>query len=276
MNNILATIVTQRRRRLDELGPELGHPVPTSRRAPVVPFGRAPFVIAEIKRRSPSRGSIDSIYDPAAQARLYRSKGIKTVSILTEEDFFEGSLKDLMEVKEALPSLGVLRKDFLLTVEDVEVSYRAGADAVLLIASILSRAELEKLYRRAVELGMAPLVELHSPEDLRKAEPLQPEFTGINSRDLTSFRIDPAHPIKMKSLITWPTAVVYESGIRSRETAMLPGRSGFAGILVGEAAVRDPQLIPDLIRGFETGRAARGGCPLEQKPEQSFFWETLF
>jgi indole-3-glycerol phosphate synthase/phosphoribosylanthranilate isomerase len=80
----------------------------------------------------------------------------------------------------------------------------------------------------------------------------------------------------LKRLLTWPPAVVYESGIRSRETAMLPGRSGFAGILVGEAAVRDPQQIPDLIRGFETGRAVRGGCPLEHKPEQSFFWETLF
>ncbi len=276
MNNILDTIVARRRRRLDEFGPEFGHPVPATRRVPVLPFGRAPFVIAEIKRRSPSRGSIDSIYDPAAQAGLYRSKGIKTVSILTEEDFFEGSLKDLMAVKEALPSLAVLRKDFLLTVEEVEVAYRAGADAVLLIASILSYTELEQLHCRALKLGLTPLVELHSPEDVRKAEPLRPEFTGINSRDLTSFRTDPAHPIKIKSLIAWPTAVVYESGIRSRETAMLPGRSGFAGILVGEAAVREPGRIPDLIRGFETGRAVRGGCPLEHKPEQSFFWETLF
>jgi len=275
-SNILHEIVEQRRRKIDGFGPTLGVPVPKDRQIPVVPFGRAPFVIAEIKRRSPSRGSIGTIFDPVAQARVYKSKGIITLSVLTEEDHFEGSLQDLMQVKAGLPSLAVLRKDFLLTVEDVEVSYRAGADAVLLIASILTQEELEQLHQRAVDLGIAPLVELHSPEDVRKAEQIRPMFTGINSRDLTTFRIDPAHPIKMKSMISWPTAVVYESGIRSRESAILPGRSGFAGILVGETAVKKPDLIPDLIKGFEAGRAARGGCPAENRPERSFFWDTLF
>ncbi len=274
--NILQKIVEQRRRRIVESGPALGASVPEERGVPVVPFGRAPFVIAEIKRRSPSRGSIGSIYDPVAQARLYQSKGIKNLSILTEEDHFEGSINDIVQVKKAVPSLSVLRKDFLLTVEDIDIAHRAGADAVLLIASILSHKELERLYQRAVDLGITPLVELHSPEDIYKASGIQPMFTGINSRDLRTFRIDPAHPIKMKARISWPTAVVYESGIRGRESAILPGRSGFAGILVGETAVKAPDLIPDLIQGFETGRAARGGCPAENRPERPFFWDTLF
>jgi indole-3-glycerol phosphate synthase/phosphoribosylanthranilate isomerase len=233
-------------------------------------------VIAEIKRRSPSRGEIDSIFDPVARARLYQSKGIRTVSILTEEDHFSGSLTDLMEVKAALPSMAVLRKDFLLNEDDIEVSYRAGADAVLLIASILEPENLERLYRRTTELGMTALVELHSAEDTRKAEPLQPMYTGINSRDLSSFRVDPAHPIKMRSRITWPAEVVYESGIRDHETALLPGRSGFAGILVGEAAVRSPEQIPELIEGFEAGRSENSGSPATAAQGKGFFWDALF
>lgn len=274
--NILDKIVAQRRIRLEQLGAELGQAVPAERTVPLAKFGRAPFVIAEIKRQSPSRGKIDSILDPVAQARRYKGAGIHTVSILTEEEHFGGTLDDLIEVKQALPALTVLRKDFLLTAEDIEVSYRAGADAVLLIASILEQEQLEELYRRAVELGITPLVELHSSADLRKAESVQPAFTGINSRDLTTFRVDPAHPIKMKGQISWPAAVVYESGIRGRETAMLPGRSGFAGILVGEAAVRRPEQIPEIIKGFETGHAKYGGCPAAERPRSGYFWNDLF
>jgi indole-3-glycerol phosphate synthase / phosphoribosylanthranilate isomerase len=274
--NILDQIVTQRRTRIEQMGPELGHPVPSERTVPLAKFGRTPFVIAEIKRQSPSRGKIDSIFDPVKQARLYKSAGIQTVSILTEEEHFGGTLEDLIEVKQALPALAVLRKDFLLSLADIDVSYRAGADAVLLIASILEKEQLEALYRRAVELGMTPLVELHSSTDLRKAAAFQPAFTGINSRDLTTFRVDPAHPIKMKGLISWPTAVVYESGIRGRETAMLPGRSGFAGILVGEAAVRNPAQIPEILKGFATGQAKYSGCPAEDRPKSGYFWNDLF
>ncbi len=276
MENILTEIVEQRRARLEGMGPELGTTVPAAREVPVVKFGRSPFVIAEIKRSSPSRGKIDSIFDPVKQARMYQNAGIRTVSILTEEEHFSGSLEDIMAVKSALPALSVLRKDFLLTLEDIEVSYRAGADAVLLIARILEKEQLERLYRRTIEMGMTPLVELHSSEDVRKAEQLQPAFVGINSRDLSTFRVDPAHPIKLKGLISWPAAVVYESGIRGQETAMLPGRSGFAGILVGEAAVRAPAQIPELIRGFETGRVKYTGCPAEDRPRSGYFWNDLF
>ncbi len=276
MENILTQIVSQRRARLEQMGPELGVAVPAERTVPLASFGRSPFIIAEIKRSSPSKGKIDSIFDPVKQAHTYKSAGLKSVSILTEEEHFSGSLEDLLAVKSALPSLAVLRKDFLLTREDIEVSYRAGADAVLLIARILEQDQLEGLYRRTVELGMTALVELHSSEDLRKAAALQPAFVGINSRDLSTFRVDPAHPITLKGQISWPAAVVYESGIRNRETAMLPGRSGFAGILVGEAAVRSPAQVPEIIRGFETGRAKYSGCPAEERPRSGYFWSDLF
>ncbi|MCF7916020.1 MAG: bifunctional indole-3-glycerol phosphate synthase/phosphoribosylanthranilate isomerase [Spirochaetaceae bacterium] len=276
MENILQQIVDQRRLRIERMGPELGNTVPVKRKAPLIQFGRSPFVIAEIKRRSPSMGDIDSLLDPVGQARLYRSKGIQSVSVLTEEDHFSGSLTDLMEVKSALPSLSVLRKDFLLCEEDIDVSFRAGADAVLLLTSVLQQDILEQLYNRAVELGMMPLVEIHSQEDIRKAEPLRPMLTGINARDLTTFRVDPAHPIRLRSRIPWPATLVYESGIRGSETARLPGYSGFSGILVGEAVVRKPDTIPEIIKGFEIGMAEYEGGKDQNSAKTNFFWNDLF
>jgi indole-3-glycerol phosphate synthase/phosphoribosylanthranilate isomerase len=147
--NIRDRIVARRRARLAAEGHALGVEVPHERDTLLVPFLVPPGVICEVKRRSPSRGAIDQSLDPIALAGSYRSQGARSLSVLTEQDHFAGSLADLINIKRAYPDLAVLRKDFLVDCEDVEISYRAGADAVLLIASVLTADELTRLHARA-------------------------------------------------------------------------------------------------------------------------------
>lgn len=258
--SIMSEIVAQRRARIEREGAALGVTLPEERRRPVVPFGRDPFVICEIKRRSPSRGVLAEGLDATAQAALYAGRGARTLSVLTEEDHFGGSLADLVAVKERFPDLCVLRKDFLLTVDDVETSFRAGADAVLLIAGILDRADLERMYARASELGLAALVEVHTAEEVEKIAPIAPEITGINARDLKTFNVDLALPLMLRGRIDWNTRLVFESGIHSREQAAFAAASGFAGILVGEAVVKRPELVEELVSGLAD---ASGNAPTD-------------
>jgi indole-3-glycerol phosphate synthase/phosphoribosylanthranilate isomerase len=136
----------------------------------------------------PSRGAIAPELDPVEVAKAYSRAGVGSFSVLTEEDYFAGSLKDLMEVKAALPHASVLRKDFLLDETDIEVSYRAGADAVLLIASILDEETLIQLYRRATGLGLDALVEVHSDADVRKIRSVQPSWVGLMPATWRHFR----------------------------------------------------------------------------------------
>ncbi len=266
--NIRDVIAEGRKRRIAAEGHELGAPVPATRRTPVVPFGRGPFLVCEIKRRSPSKGSIDESLVPRTQAERYLRGGASALSVLTEEDHFHGSLRDLMEVKAAFPEACVLRKDFLADEEDVRVSYRAGADAVLLIASVLGTEELAGLRATARSLGMEALVEVHSPEDVEKARRFRPRFVGVNSRNLEDFSVDLLHPARIKRLVDWDASVVFESGITGGEEARFAGSLGFGGLLVGEAAVRDHRKVPEILAGYEAGlaspsefwaRVARGG-----------------
>ena len=261
MTDIRRKIADDRMKRVSELGPEEGFSVPAGRQAPQVPFGSDPLLICEVKRRSPSKGHIKDIPDAAAQADMYRSHGAGHVSVLTEPDYFGGSLQDLMDVKQSCPDLAVLRKDFLLTREDIEVSYRAGADACLLISSLLSGEELKSMHDLCLERGMTPLVEVHSREDVAKAAAVKPALVGINSRDLKTFRIYPLQPLKIRSFIDWDCRIVYESGILNDQDGAFAVDSGFAGLLVGEGVVRDPNLIGKLkerlIRGaFSDSRTA--------------------
>ena len=189
--DIRREIADKRAARVVRLGAEEGFSVPAERTVPLVPFNRESMLICEVKRSSPSRGSIAELPQAEEQARMYQSRGAGHVSVLTEPDYFSGSLQDLMDVKTACPDLAVLRKDFLLTVEDIDVSYRAGADACLLIASLLESDRLQAMYKRCRELGMDALVELHSAEDIAKARAFRPELTGINCRNLKDFKIYP-------------------------------------------------------------------------------------
>ena len=144
----------------------------------------------------------------------------------------------------------MLRKDFLLDERDLEVSHRAGADAVLLLAACLSAAELGRLYRHTLALGMTPLVEVHDGADLAKARAVRPLLTGINSRDLTTFEVDTTLPARLRPAVDWPTTLLFESGIHCAEDAAFARSAGFDGVLVGEAVVRRPRA------GSRTARRA--------------------
>lgn len=259
-------IVALRRTRVAKEGHGLGVALPRERVAPLCRFDTDPWVICEVKRRSPSRGAIDADLDPVELAGRYRAAGCRSVSVLTEEDHFSGSLRDLLAVKARYPDLAVLRKDFLLDEEDIRVSYRAGADAVLLIASILDPRTLERLAGTAAELGLAVLVEVHHPEDVERVRSLRPALVGINARNLETFAVDPAHPISLRSRLDFPCRVVFESGIFEEEDAYLAGANHFDGILVGEAVVRNPDRVSGLVRGLSQGRQAGAND----------FWYRLF
>ncbi|MDR1932382.1 MAG: bifunctional indole-3-glycerol phosphate synthase/phosphoribosylanthranilate isomerase [Spirochaetales bacterium] len=257
--NIRDEIVEQRKKRLWAQGHAQGLCLPSARELPLRPFGpegEHPFVICEIKRRSPSKGAINEELDPVILAGRYIEGGAGFLSVLTEEAYFHGSLADLMAVKKARPEAAVLRKDFLLDEEDIDVSFRAGADAVLLIAAALEARSLRAMHERAASLGMAALVELHSPEDVEKVRDFKPPLTGVNSRSLETFTIDLLRPPLVRGLVDWPSRTVFESGVSGRAGACLAGSLGFDGILAGEALVRDPGAAAVLIQGFRDGRAA--------------------
>ena len=228
-------------------------------RSPATAGGAEPLLICEIKRRSPSRGAIAPGLDAVEQARRYAAAGVRAVSVLTEPDHFGGALADLVAVKEACPHLSVLRKDFLLDERDLEVSFRAGADAVLLLAACLSGEELGRLYGHALEMGMTPLVEVHDDADLAKARVVRPLLTGINSRDLTTFEVDTTLPARLRPAVDWPTTLLFESGIHCAEDAAFARSAGFDGVLVGEAVVRRPALVAELLAVLTGGVAVGAG-----------------
>jgi indole-3-glycerol phosphate synthase/phosphoribosylanthranilate isomerase len=272
--NIRDEIVEQRTQRISAQGRAQGLCLPSARALPRVSFAPAedtPFVICEIKRRSPSKGAIDENLDPLTQAGLYLAGGARFLSVLTEEAYFHGSLADLIAVKKAYPQAAVLRKDFLLDVEDVEVSWKAGADAVLLIAAMLDTDVLQKMHERALRLGMAALVEVHSAEDVLKVKKIAPPLMGVNSRNLETFHLDLLRPPVIRSLCDWPAKSVFESGVTGQELARFAGSLGFDGILVGEAAVRRPAVVPSLIQGLCEGKAAAA----RRAPRADFFWSAL-
>ena len=256
--DVLDRIVEKRTRRVAAEGPALGVDVPDKRRVPIVPFVREPLLVAEIKKRSPSRGSLAVSLDPIEQAGRYTKLGCKALSVLTEEDHFSGSLTDLIAVKDRYPETSVLRKDFLLTVEDVEISRRAGADAVLLIASVLSTEDLRAMLDACNTLGLAALVEVHTAEEIEHIKPFSPSLVGVNARDLHTFDVDKTIPIRLRRLIDWSATLVFESGIFTFEDAYLAGSNHFTGILVGEAVMKEPTIIPELSAGLAAGREAVG------------------
>jgi indole-3-glycerol phosphate synthase/phosphoribosylanthranilate isomerase len=266
--DIRLDITNRRRERLRIGGHAQGLTLPEKREAPLVPFDGDSLIICEIKRKSPSKGEIAAGLDPVVQAGIYFDAGVRRVSILTEEEAFGGSLADLVAVKKAFPRLSVLRKDFLVDLEDVKTSWRAGADAFLLIASLLDAATLKAMHDLGLSLGMTPLVELHDEEDAAKIRPFKPALTGINSRNLKDFRIDPLRPLKVRTLIDWPCKVLYESGILKEEDALFASGTGFDGVLVGEGAVKNPALIPGLIRAYTTRK--------QEAADRYRFWQRLY
>jgi indole-3-glycerol phosphate synthase/phosphoribosylanthranilate isomerase len=267
--DILERIVAERRLDLEKLGPAFGFSVPRRRERPLVPFLAEPGAILEIKRASPSKGDIAPDLDPAALASAYAAAGARNVSVLTERRYFKGGLEDLAAAAAARPELAYLRKDFLLADEEIDVSFRAGADAVLLIARILDETRLRRMAALCRSFGMTPFVEVREAADydkLRAAASDGPLLSGVNARDLATFSIDPLIPAVARSRL--PGRAVYESGIDSSGAAAYARRLGFEGILVGEAAAKAPARAAEVVGGFLDARQDAAGIFWRQIAER--------
>jgi indole-3-glycerol phosphate synthase len=194
-------------------------------------------VVAEIKRRSPSKGDIDPGLDPAALAADYEAGGAACLSVLTDEQFFGGSGRDLTAARDAC-RLPVLRKDFTLSEADVCDSRIMGADAILLIASVLDDRLLRTLQGLALELQMDALVEVHDEQELERALELGAGLVGVNQRDLQSFEVDTERALHLAGRIPAGVVAVAESGIAGADHARALAAAGYQAILVGESLLR--------------------------------------
>ena len=208
-------------------------------------------VIAEIKRKSPSKGVLHPELNVANISALYEQGGASCLSVLTDEDFFGGSIEDLQNAR-ASTSLPVIRKDFTVSEFDVVDARLMGADCVLLIAAALSNDELSRFFDLATHIGLDVLVETHDESELDRALNVGANIVGVNQRDLTTFEVDHARAERMASLIP-PTVVrVAESGVRDAHDARRLRDAGYDAVLVGEsivtagdpaAAVRDLMVV---------------------------------
>ena len=190
-------------------------------------------VIAECKRRSPSRGVLRRDYDPAAIAAGYEEAGAAAISVLTEPSFFDGSL-DHLRVVRATVRLPVLRKDFIVTEFQLVEARAAGADAVLLIVAALADAELRALIEAATSLGLATLVEVHSVEEGRRAVGCGAPIIGVNSRDLRTLEMNPHVFERVAGVLPKDAVFIAESGISSAAEVIRLRGLGYRGFLIGE------------------------------------------
>ena len=203
--------------------------------------GAAPRVIAECKRRSPSRGVLRETYDPAAIASAYADAGAAAISVLTEPAFFDGDLSHLRAVRAAV-DVPILRKDFVVSVYQIAEAADAGADAVLLIVAALDDAALKELLRAAGDYGLDALVEAHDETEIDRALAAGARIIGVNSRDLHTLAVDPGVPVALAARLPADVIAVAESGIRDGRTVAALGAAGYRACLVGERlmATGDP------------------------------------
>jgi indole-3-glycerol phosphate synthase len=190
-------------------------------------------IIAECKRRSPSRGVLRPAYDPVAIARRYHEEGAVAISVLTEPAFFDGSLEHLRAVRQAVP-LPLLRKDFVVDPYQLLEARAFGADAVLLIAATLADIALTDLYRQARALGLAAVVEVHDAVELERALAAGAEIVGVNNRNLRTLDVDSAVSLELAAEIPANVVAVSESGLQSAEDLQRLRAAGYQAFLVGE------------------------------------------
>jgi indole-3-glycerol phosphate synthase len=206
-------------------------------------------VIAEVKRRSPSKGALAEIADPAALARAYAAGGADAISVLTERRRFGGSLDDLRAVRAAVDT-PVLRKDFVVTEYQLLEARAAGADLVLLIVAALDDETLVRLHARARDLGLTALVEVHDAEEVDRALAAGAELVGVNARNLKTLTVDPDTFGRLAPLLPGSVIKVAESGVAGPADAARFAGEGADVVLVGEALVRDgdPESAVALMR----------------------------
>jgi indole-3-glycerol phosphate synthase len=250
LNNVLEKIVAHKRLEIEQA--KLACPEHTLRERLAVAPPVRDFVsalrsaagiglIAEVKRASPSAGLIRDDFDPVDIASVYAQHGAACISVLTDEQFFQGRLDYLRAIRDAVaPPL--LRKDFLLDRYQVLEARTAGADCILLIAECLDPTTMRDLYEYAQELGMTALIEIYEPQNLDPVLRLDPPLIGINNRDLKTFVTDLDHTLRLLPDIPDTCLVVSESGIRNRTDVERLQEAGVGAILVGETLMRSPDI----------------------------------
>jgi indole-3-glycerol phosphate synthase len=212
-------------------------------------------IIAEFKRKSPSKGQIRPGADPERIARAYESGGAAAVSVLTEEDYFAGSLDDLRAVRQVI-TLPLLRKDFIFEAYQVYESAAVGADALLLIVAALDDETLAQLYRLAAEeLLMDVLVEVHTRAEMDRALSIGAKVIGVNNRNLSTFEVSLDTSLQLASMASTDTVLVSESGIESAGDIARMCDQGYRGFLIGEALMRadDPEHALEIFTQRRTG-----------------------
>jgi indole-3-glycerol phosphate synthase len=207
-------------------------------------------VIAEIKRRSPSKGALAPDLDPAAMARAYEAGGAAGLSVLTDGPYFGGSLDDLRTARNAC-TLPVLRKDFTIDRLQIDEARAVGADAILLIVAALDDAALRDLHAYALDRGLDVLVEVHDEHEIDRALAMGPRVLGVNARDLSSFAEDLSTAERLVDRIPADVVAVAESAIRTLDDAKRMAAAGFDAVLVGEALVRSEDPCA-LVQAFST------------------------
>ena len=199
-----------------------------------------PAIIAELKKASPSKGLLREDYRPAAIARTYEEVGAAAISVLTDEEFFQGSLEDLAVVSQAV-RIPVLRKDFILDAFQILEARAAGADAVLLIVAAHADKDLLELGAEARRLRLDVLCEVHDREELARALDLGFELIGVNSRDLKTLQVDPRRHLELIPYLPEEVLRVAESGIRTAADIEQLMGIGYDAFLVGETLMRQPE-----------------------------------
>ncbi len=246
MMNILEEILANKRREVKEQS-EL-YPVKLLERSPYFkaqPVSLAKYlqrkelcgVIAEFKRKSPSKGVINEYADPAEVCLEYMQAGASALSVITDSNYFAGRNQDLVTARK-FNYCPILRKDFIVDKYQLTEARSIGADAILLIAEVLNKGELEDLFRFATDLGLEVLFEVHDPESLDKL-PADAQMVGINNRNLKNFEVNVEKSLELVSQLPPGVLKIAESGIDSPQTAAMLLNKGFSGLLMGERFMRE-------------------------------------
>jgi len=279
--NFLATIINQKRRRVEtaklSVSPEALQLLARGAREKAVPHALLAAltdegkinIIAEFKRKSPSKGEIRRDADPAIIAQDYEGAGASAISVLTEEDYFDGSLDDLRAVRQAI-ALPILRKDFIFEDYQVYESAAAGADALLLIVAALDDEVLSRLLRiTEQELLMDAVVEVHTKEEMGRAVNSGAKLIGVNNRDLGTFAVSLETSVQLASISGDKALLISESGIESAEDVRRLYDLGYRAFLIGESLMRARDPGEALKMFTQTRQGAKQEAGLEFTPDAS-------